>query len=211
MKKQVCAALCLAWAAVLGLAGPSGALQFYYENLGNLGGTELYRSFGNKIAGSNDLGQVVGSSYATTGYQHAFFKAPLQQMQDLGVLTGGEPSFACCINNSGTIGGYYFSAAGDQACLWELAGGHYTFRNLVGAKSKVFGLNDAGYAVGQAFNGISYYAYVKPPEGEPVNLGGLPGSSGSIAYDINNSRTIVGYSFGGGTTTACYWQPEGAG
>ena len=34
--------------------------------------------------------------------------------------------------------------------------------------------------------------------GSVINLGGLPGATGSVAYGISNAGQAVGYSYGGG-------------
>jgi probable HAF family extracellular repeat protein len=212
MKKQVGMALCLAWVAVCCLAESAPAIKFKYEDLGTLGGTQLYTGFDGKEAGINYAGQVVGKSYTAGGSLHAFVKSPGQTMVDLGNIPDSTESLAPCINGSGVVGGYYQDVNGSHACRWVPGGGGYTFQDLGGDNSQVNGMNEAGYLVGGAVMNGGFHAAVKPPVGDPTDLGTLPGCLGSLATGINSSRTIVGYSYDSSDTcTACVWYPSGGG
>ncbi len=201
MKKQVGLALCLAWAAVCCLAGPSEAVKFKYENLGTLGGTQPHGSLGYKEVGINDAGQVVGFSRTAGGAIHAFVKSPGQNMVDLGNIPGSTENRAACINSQGIIGGWYRdNAFVYHACEWMKIGDVYQLTVLPEDIRSVYGINAAGYLVGG-----EYHAMVKTP-GNLVDLGTLPGGSQSTATGINDANTIVGFSLDSGyTPTACYW------
>lgn len=202
MKKQIIVALCLAWAAVFFLAGPSQAVKFRYENLGTLGGTQPYGSLGYKELGVNDAGQVVGYSYTVSGATHAFVKSPGQAMQDLGaIIPDSNENRATCINNQGVIGGFYRdNSLVFHGCKWEKIGDDYQLTVLPDGIRSVYGINAAGYLVGG-----EYHAMVKTPGGL-IDLGTLPGGSQSTATGINNANTIVGFSLDSGyNPQACFW------
>ena len=204
MKKQVALGLCIVWAAVFFLAGPSQAIKFRYENLGTLGGTHSYGSFGYKEVGINDAGQVVGYSYMPDLATHAFVKSPGQDMVDLGIIPGSTESRAACINNQGIIGGWYRDSSLEyfvyHGCEWLKVGDVYQRTDMDETMRSVYGINDAGYLVGG-----EYHAMVKTPEGL-VDLLTLPGGSQSTATGINRANTIVGFSLNSSSTpTACFW------
>jgi probable HAF family extracellular repeat protein len=212
VKKRMVTALGLVWIAVFYLAGSAEAVKFRYENLGTLGGTQNYTGFSVKEAGINDAGQVVGYAFTAGGVKHAFVKSPGQDMVDLGlIIPGSVESRARCINHSGIIGGYYSnSLTGYNAVLWSLVMGAYQWTGLGGNNSEVLGSNNAGYLAGLGYVGLYSHAYVKPPSGEPLDLGIPSGYIESRATGINNANTVVGYlSDAGGIPTACFWSPSG--
>jgi probable HAF family extracellular repeat protein len=217
MQRQIGVALLVAWAAVCGLAGSSEAQTFRYENLGTLGGDHYYNPTGFycKQAGINSTGQVTGKSFTAAGVLHAFIKTPGQPMVDLGALIpASDWSLSTCLNNSGTVFGWYVLGPGNHACKWTpIPGGAYTFEDLGGTDSAVHGTNEAGYLVGRGdSSGGASHAYVVPPGEAPLDLGTLPGHVSSQANGINGDGTIVGYSVSADIViTACYWSPAGAG
>ncbi|MCX5889214.1 MAG: hypothetical protein NTY36_07160 [Deltaproteobacteria bacterium] len=199
MRKQVAVAYLLAWVAVCCLAGPSEAVRFRYENLGTLGGTHSYGSFGYKEVGINDAGQVVGYSYMADLATHAFVKSPGQAMVDLGNIPGSTENRASCINNQGIIGGWYRdSSFVYHACEWVKNGDVYQLTVLPETIRSVYGINEAGYLVGG-----EYHAMVVKPPGDPVDLEPLSDGSQSTATGINSANTIVGFLASG--STAVYW------
>ena len=69
--------------------------------------------------GINNLGQVVGYSYTSTG-KHAFIWDAVNGMQDLGTL-GGSQSEAFGINDFGQAVGYSYTSTGQRhAALWTI-------------------------------------------------------------------------------------------
>jgi probable HAF family extracellular repeat protein len=212
MKKHVVMALGLAWIAVFCLAGSSEAVKFRYENLGTLSSNQTYTDFDFKEAGINDAAQVAGISPAEGGVIHAFVKSPGQAMVDLnlGLPPGSGEGRAKCINNSGVVGGYFHDGTGNHACVWVPSGGQYLWSSLGGINSQISDINDAGDVAGMSDVLGNSHAYVKPKGGTGQDLGMLPGDFGSWARGINNSQTIVGYSYAsGGISTACFWSPSG--
>jgi probable HAF family extracellular repeat protein len=211
MKKQVVVTLCLAWLAVCFLARTSEAVRFKYENLGNLGATLAYTGFTHE-AGINDAGQVVGIAFTASGARHAFFKSPGHAMVDLGNIPDSTESHASCINNNGLIGGYYHSnSTGDHSCQWSKFYNVYEFEDLGGPHNFFYGINADGFVVGSAVIDGGQRGVVRLLGGffSYQNLGALPGALGSEARGINNSGTIVGYSYDSSyIDTACFWLPS---
>ena len=78
------------------------------------------------------------------------------------------------------------------------------------------GINDLGQAVGQSFlraQGVPGAAALWEPDGTVVDLGGLPGSTGSWARGINNAGHIVGVShfYPVARDRAVLWLQDGGG
>jgi uncharacterized membrane protein len=63
-----------------------------------------------------------------------------------------------------------------------------------------FGINDAGQAVGENDEIATEWS-----DGRVIDLGGLPGSTDSIAYSINDAGQAVGISIVGGNLIATEW------
>lgn len=208
MKKQVTVALLLAWVAVCSLAGPAAAVRFRFEDLGNLGGSQEYPNFDYKMAGINDLGQVVGMSFTAGGALRPFLKSPGRAMQELPVISGTIQAYAICINHAGLIGGYFYDGVNWNACKWVLLPGPIYQCMILGTPGHVYGGNEAGYLVGSGGSGP--HAYVVPPGEAGLDLGTLPGHVWSEAAGINSANTIVGTSYDSGSIpTACIWTYSG--
>lgn len=121
-------------------------------DLGNLGG-----SMQNAALAINDRGQVVGASdIAGDTYQHAFFWQK-GSISDLGTLPGDLISAAVAINNKGQVTGVSDDGQGDiRGFLWQ-NGSMYDLNDLVAGNTPLyilhgFGINNAGWLVGLAFN-----------------------------------------------------------
>ncbi len=121
-------------------------------DLGNLGG-----SMQNAALAINDHRQIVGASDITGDtYQHAFLWQN-GKMSDLGTLQGDVISAAVAINNRGQVTGVSSDANNNiRGFLWQ-SGTMYDLNDLVVGSSPLyllhgFGINDAGWLVGLAFN-----------------------------------------------------------
>lgn len=105
-----------------------------------------------------------------------------------------------------TVGLLFGSAEGiaDSIC-----NSHYRFEDI-GALA-VEKMNDHGDVVGYTFD-LSLFiprAFSKERDGSVRPLGDLGGADGSIAWDINNSRKVVGTaSAKSGTFHAFLWDPK---
>jgi len=161
-------------------------------DLGTLGGSSSYAT------SINDLGQVVGSSYTTTGDGHGFLWQN-GAMTDIGIL-----STPTAINNSGQVVGYdqYYSH-GTTAYSWK--NGVLSFLGF----GIALDINDSDKIVGTELNKDLYMLTVATlwdGNGETI-LGMLPNHTGpSIATSINKQGQIVGYSWQEGLCQAFLWE-----
>ncbi len=121
-------------------------------DLGNLGG-----SMQNAALAINDRRTIVGASdIAGDTYQHAFLWQN-GKMSDLGALPGDVISAAVAINNRDQVTGVSDDGNNDiRAFLWQ-NGTMYDLNDLVVGNTPLyllhgFGINDAGWLVGFAFN-----------------------------------------------------------
>lgn len=156
------------------------------DTLGGSGQDGLNSSY---VTSINNAGQMVGSSYTSSGAVHAFLYAN-GQMTDLGTL-GGRDSNATALNNIGQITGDSETSSGAfQAFLYS--NGQMT---SLGTSSPLFdsypvGINDAGQVALEASGGSNAFLYTN---GQLRDLGTLGGSYSS-AYAINNAGQVVGWS-----------------
>jgi len=186
----------------------NGAGQFHayvyagggMSDLGTLGGNR------SEAFAINNDGVIVGNAHngdpATRAFEQAFSYAG-GTMHDLGTLPGGLGSNAYAINRSGLIGGSSYEGPFTipeypfRAVLFS--GGSV---NTIGApeagNSAIYGLNDAGLAVGgipsPEFAHASHaFLY---DHGTLIDLGVLDPAAidDSLALDINNRGQIVGRS-----------------
>ena len=162
-------------------------------DLGTLGG---YTSC---AYGINAAGQVVGMADADieSGDYHAFsWKDGV--MVDLGTL-GGLLSCAYNVNSSGTIVGY--SSTSDQQ--WRAVAWQDGVITDLGISGTAYSINDSGDIVGMSY--VGWHAFLFS-NGIVTDLGTLGGPA-SYAYDINESRQIVGQAqTPTGSTSACLWE-----
>lgn len=175
-----------------------GGPEYSITDLGTLGGSA---SFAFAI---NDSGEVVGSSRIGGDTQlHAFlYRAgvltDLYPLNSQGLQAGSSPA---SINKDGRIAsglivdGVYVPAVlnsktGDLTLLGSL-GGVTSF----GFNGVATAINGAGQTVGYSYvDSINRHAFLYR-DGVMSDIGSLGGPSGqSIAFGINNTRTIVGFS-----------------
>jgi len=131
--------------------------------LGTLGGSS---SYANAI---NDLGQIVGESSVSSGYDHAFVDSN-GVLLDLGTLGGGN-SYAYDVNDAGVVVGYSYLA--DNAVTHAFAylnGQMIDLNSLLPANSgwvleTAYGINNQGDIVGTGtFNGQQESFLLDPPQ-----------------------------------------------
>jgi probable HAF family extracellular repeat protein len=168
----------------------------------SLGGTD------SQVLGINDAGDVAGIA-TVAWYLHAHVQPQGGTSQDLGMLPGDIASNARGINNSQTIVGYSQNSGGiTTACFWSPSGPSWTAAApLFGvAASRAFAINNLGQAVGTVTISNLNHAVLKSPGQALQYLGDLNPTENSLAFDINDSGWVVGYTskFGGG---ACLWTP----
>lgn len=198
MNKQSWLAVAISLALVCSLAGSAGATQYYFHDLGTLGGAD---SQANAI---NSSSQIVGAAQNASGYWRAFSLSPGQPMQDLGTLYGNNSS-ANAINASGQITGssgghsdYYYYAF--------LKNPGQPMEDLLGRISMGRSINASGQIVG----GYDFSAAFLKNPGQPMQDLGNLGGGDSNALWINASGQIVGYSRdGSGNLHAFLVEPGG--
>jgi hypothetical protein len=105
------------------------------------------------------------------------------------------------INTSGvSVGVGFASMGGVDAIRWNSAGAPTVLPRLSGySSSEVYALNDAGMAIGRAFNGFNDRAVRWDTAGGVTELGHLglskEGTTTVISRSINSTGTAVGYLF----------------
>ena len=164
--------------------------------------------------GMNNSGQVVGTD-GTPAQNRATLWNNTQNPRNLGTLNDSSGfSQAYDINNSGQVVGDSSNGAinSRQAFLWEdtIDGGAMLALDFLsgGNVSSARSINDVGQIAGYSNRsavGISAVLWDNSP-GRPITeMGTLPGDSNSVAFDINLSGTVVGYSSGSTGDRAFIW------
>src|SRR5213080_4572230 len=190
---------------------------------------------GAEAAAINGRGQVVGFGRIRGGLvDHAFLWTPdvpngtTGSMTDLGTLPGGSGSAAFGVNDRGQVVGCSYTNFCDptngSAFLWTpdvpngTTGSMIDLGTLPGASgSQASGINNAGEVVGCSYTSFcdptSTDAFLWRPDvpngttGSMIDLGTLPGASGSEASGINNGGQVVGASGANFTARAFLWTP----
>src|SRR6266571_4377906 len=164
-------------------------------DLGNLPGASSAQGFG-----INDRGQVVGDASVDGG--RAFLWDPVSRsMTDLS-LPGTAPSEAFGINETGQVVGSV-NSDGRRAFLWDPTTRTMTvISDPLTPGAEATAINGRGQVVGfgRIRGGLVDHAFLWTPDvpngatGNMIDLGTLPGASGSEASGINNGGQVVGAS-----------------
>ena len=170
------------------------------QDLNTLGGTN------SSATGANAAGQAAGISDVTSGLTSHAVLWSAGTMTDLGALNGPNGySFAQLINAEGQVaGGSTTADGGFDAVVWH----HGAISDLGtlpcptgGCQSFANGINDLGQIVGGSqvsdvpdpTLGFPPYHAALWSRREILDLGAGPnGSLGSVAFNINNRRQVVG-------------------
>lgn len=181
--------------------GQAQALPLYtLTDLGTLGG-DTVRSWS-----INDMGQIVGTSDTSDGWQRAFLWDPVVGMSDLGSLRG-PASRGRGINNKGQVTGMTPTNKGNSAFLWAPSTGMVALGDMLPDNnhdmSDGYGINDKGQVVGWSETADALtsprQAFLWDPANGMTILGSLIGARGgdSSAIAINDNSQVAGTSVAG--------------
>lgn len=156
----------------------------------------------------NDSGTVVGNKTVTTPgsttYHATLWSGTVMTL--LGEFGGALYSSASDINATGQVVGFSNVASkGTRATLWE-SGVPIDLGTLGGTESVANAINNLGQIAGYATtDGDSAMHAAFWTRGNIVDLGALPGSSISEAFNLNGLGQAVGYSITPGGVHATVW------
>jgi probable HAF family extracellular repeat protein len=174
------------------------------------GGSMQDLGFTGSANGINSTGQITGSNTTTN---HGFVRDSNGTVTDIGTLStyAGARSHGSAINSTGQVAAYdaIGSGQGATAAGWIWTNGtRQATGALGGSNSTIYGINNAGQAVGTAETQFATYTHAfLYSNGQRIDLGTLGDSSQAEA--INNLGQVVGMSDGvfsdGLTTHAVLW------
>ena len=158
--------------------------------------TQLIPSTRPSAVGINDLGQVVGYYYDSSGKAHGFLYSGGSYIP-LNDPSGTDTTFAFGINDAGQVVGYYVDSGTHGFLYSGLPIFPYTTLNGPSGASgaQASGINDAGQIVGTYFDsshtphGFIYSGGTYTPLNDPS------GADGTFALGINSLGLIVGYYY----------------
>jgi len=155
----------------------------------------------------NDAGMVVGFEASPTGADGRAFRRLADGTFEYLSAPGLTETVALAVNASGHVSGL----SRTNPFVWAPDGTVTTLRGLGGGSvfGQAHGINDQNWVAGvQLINGLTSHALLWRPGEDPLDIGGLPGRTDSVAESINNHGVIVGSSVVGGLARAFVWTEE---
>jgi len=183
-------------------------------DLGTLGGSR------SDAIAINDMGQITGRSRLASGEMRAFLWTPTTPggttgtMTDLGTVLGSGPgpeSSGSDIDANGMVVGVSTAGSAKQDAMLWASGAMMDLGTLPGdVNSTAYGMNDQKEVVGTSrpMDG-TFHAFLWTSGGGMTDLGSLtPGNDFNIAWDVDNSGRVVGFSgILGKSRSAFLWIP----
>jgi hypothetical protein len=131
-------------------------------------------------------------------------------VEDLGTLPGHQLSIANDINEFGTVAGVSTSADGRSAnaVRWDR---HSPISKLgdLGFGSWATAVNGGNYVVGYVADSANRAQAARWDDRGGVTVLTVPGATTSVAWDINDNRTVVGDATINGVSHAVVWNRDG--
>jgi probable HAF family extracellular repeat protein len=157
----------------------------------------------------NDAGVAVGEGYDSCArpWNNAAFQWHDNWVASpLPPLTGDPESGAYGVSNAGVVVGYSGDSSGNahlRACRW-VDGIPSLIPDLGGDYSIAFAINDSGQYAGYSRTvGGTFRAYFFDGT-NAIDLGSLPGYAHSTAMGVNDTGTVIGFTFNGTGETTIY-------
>ncbi|MDC0658736.1 hypothetical protein N6L27_12060 [Leisingera sp. SS27] len=160
------------------------------------------------------LAQLVPSSYASAADCSAPVDSSIKGavICDLGVLDGGESSFAKAVSEDGlTVVGVSDSSEGERAFLWTEEQGMISLGVLAGgAESRATGISaDGSVVVGKSDSEAGWRAFRWTKETGMISLGDVDGDRQTGATAVSSDGTVIVGSVGGiGGRSAFRWTAD---
>jgi hypothetical protein len=131
-------------------------------------------------------------------------------VEDLGTLPGHQLSTAQDINEFGSVAGNSFTSDGRSAnaVRWDRNAPVLKLNDL-GFGSWAAALNDDRTVVGYVADAANVAQAARWDAGGTLTVLTVPGATTSVAWDVNNNRTVVGTATINGVSHAVAWNANG--
>ena len=160
----------------------------------------------------NNRGDLVGRSGKAGGRgpRAVMWSRGTFKRKHLGVLSGGDYSFASAISDDGQIAGSSNTATSIVPFIWKPTSGLQRIGLLPGDNcGQAFGINKYGHVAGYSSGANGERAFLWAQRTGPRSLGSLPGGNYSKAREVNDSDQVAGTSGSSGGDRAVLWTNTG--